>query len=59
MSLMIYRLLTTTAKSPPRPGDLESRRYLVQSMRVEGGLVVLGPIVLVGLAVQLATHLSP
>lgn len=56
MTLMIHGVLTPTAKSPARPGDLESRRSFAQSMRVEGGLAVVGVVLFVlGVAVQLAT----
>lgn len=56
LSLMIYGVLTSTAKSPARPGDLESRRSFEQSMKFEGGLALVGVVLFVlGVAVQVAT----
>lgn len=56
LSLMIYGVLTPTAKSPARPGDLESRRSFEQSMKFEGGLALVGVVLFVlGVAVQVAT----
>lgn len=53
-SLLLYGLLTPTAKSPARPGDLESRRYFAQQVKLEVGLVGVGVVLLaVGLAVQM------
>lgn len=49
--LLIYGLLTPTKKSPARPGDLESRRFFAQQIRLQVGLVGLGAVLLaMGLA---------
>ena len=51
--LLFYGLLTPTKKSPARPGDVESRRFFAQLIKLQVVLIGFGAILLViGLAMS-------